>query len=90
MGLQVAGKGRLPGGGGIKRCDLSVEERGESLGGNGGLGSYTCLGGKDEIGNRMRHFFTHLICLLDICRTPALIPRTQSPVELTIWRETQI
>ena len=46
MGLQVGGKGSLPGVGGIKRCDLSVEERGEILGGNGGLDSYACLGGK--------------------------------------------
>ena len=47
MGLKgECSSGSLPGGGGIKRCDLSVEERGEILGGNGGLDSYACLGGK--------------------------------------------
>lgn len=34
--------------GGVKRCDWSVEERGEILGGNGGLGSCACLGGKED------------------------------------------
>lgn len=93
MRLQVAEKGRLPWRKVVLKdviCQWKREVR-FWVGMEDWAVVHVWVVKKMIMGNRMRqHFFTHLMCLLDICRTPALIPRTHSPVELTIWRGTQI